>query len=232
MKRFYKDAAAAAVEGGWQVRLDGRGVKTPAGAPQVVPTRALAEALAAEWAVQDGELDPARFGLRDLADIAVDSAADEARAAILPYGETDTLLYRALPSDPLAAAQEAAWDPIVAAAEARLGVRFVRVAGVLHRAQPDAAQAALTREVEALRPFALTAVRVMAALAASLIVALTALEPDADLDALWDAAELEEAWQAERWGQDAEAAARAAGRRAAFMAAARFARLAREEPRG
>jgi chaperone required for assembly of F1-ATPase len=226
MKRFWAQAVAARVDAGWQVRLDGRGVKTQAGAAQIVPTRALADALAAEWAAQGEEIDPGGFVLRDLADIAIDSEANEARRSILPYGETDTLLYRALPSDPLAAAQDAAWEPIVTAAEVRLGVRFVRVAGVLHRSQPEAAQAALTRAVAQFDPFRLAALRTMASLAASLIVALAALEPGADPDGLWEAAELEEAWQAERWGRDAEAEHRAANRRAAFLAAARFAELA------
>jgi chaperone required for assembly of F1-ATPase len=226
MKRFWKDAAAVAVDGGWQVQLDGRGVKTQGGAPQVVPTRALADALAAEWAAQEGELDPSGFVLRDLADIAIDSDPAEARTAILPYGETDTLLYRALPGDPLAAAQEAAWEPIVTAAEARLGARFVRIGGVLHREQPAAARTALAAAVDTLDPFTLAALRTMASLSASLIVALGALEPGADLARLWNAAELEEAWQAERWGRDAEAEQRAANRSAAFLAAARFAGLA------
>jgi chaperone required for assembly of F1-ATPase len=44
---------------------------------------------------------------------------------------------------------------------------------------------------------------------------------------LWDTAHLEEHWQAELWGKDAEAEARRARRRADFLAAARFAALAR-----
>jgi chaperone required for assembly of F1-ATPase len=58
-------------------------------------------------------------------------------------------------------------------------------------------------------------------------VGLAAIEDGADLDALWDAASLEEDWQAELWGKDAEAQARRDRRRAAFLAAARFAALAR-----
>ena len=51
-KRFYQEAAAAPMDGGFAVELDGRAVKTPAGQPLVLPTRALAVAVAADsvWA--------------------------------------------------------------------------------------------------------------------------------------------------------------------------------------
>ena len=68
MKRFYRAALAAEVSGGWQVQLDLRGVKTVAGAAQLVPNAALAETLAAEWAAQGETIEPASFVLRDLAD--------------------------------------------------------------------------------------------------------------------------------------------------------------------
>ena len=45
MKRFYKEVSVAPADGGWQVTLDGRGIKTQTGNQQFVPTRALAEAM-------------------------------------------------------------------------------------------------------------------------------------------------------------------------------------------
>ena len=44
MKRFYKAVAVEPENSGWRVLLDGRGIKTASGKPQVVPTRALADA--------------------------------------------------------------------------------------------------------------------------------------------------------------------------------------------
>ena len=46
-KRFWKDATVEACEGGFTVRLDARPVKTPGKNLLVVPTRAMAEAIAA-----------------------------------------------------------------------------------------------------------------------------------------------------------------------------------------
>ncbi|MEO1103643.1 MAG: ATP12 family protein, partial [Pseudomonadota bacterium] len=64
MKRFYGDVAVCEAQGGWQVTLDGRGLKTVAGQDQVVPSRALADIMAREWADQGEELDVARFRMR------------------------------------------------------------------------------------------------------------------------------------------------------------------------
>jgi len=71
----------------------------------------------------------------------------------------------------------------------------------------------------------LAALHTLAPLAASLTVALAALEPAADPAALFAAANCEEDWQAELWGWDAAAERARAIRLGAFEAAARFARL-------
>ncbi|WP_062346660.1 ATP12 family chaperone protein [Novosphingobium sp. CCH12-A3] len=229
MKRFYKAVTVEAADGGFGVRLDGRAIKTVGGRPQVVPTQALAEAMAAEWARQSEEIDPALFLFRDMADYAIDVVAGgpaQVIAEILPYAETDTLCYRAEPDEAFAARQRMMWEPLLASAEARLGVQFVRVTGIIHKPQPVETLAALRDELEALDAFQLAALRNTTSLTASLVIGLAALRPDADLDALWDAANLEEDWQAELWGKDAEAMERREKRAGAFAAAARFAGLA------
>lgn len=228
MKRFYREAAAQQQAGGWQVMLDGRGVKTQGGRAQLVPTHVLAEAMAAEWAGQGEEIDPAGFILRDLADMAIDViAADRAGtiATLLRYAETDTLCYRADPGDALLERQSEVWEPLLAAAEARWDVHFERISGVIHRPQPAETLRRLKSVLAAQDDFALSALTTLTSLAASLVTGLAALDPAADPAALWDAANLEEDWQADLWGRDAEAEVRRTRRAAAFAAAARFARL-------
>lgn len=243
MKRFYTSVSVAPAEAGgesgaetgWRVLLDGRAIKTPGGRPQIVPTSALAEAMADEWAEQcggepGGEIDPARFVLRDMADYALDVVAparDEAVRGLLPYAETDTLCYRAEPDEALHERQLAVWEPLLAAAEARWGVRFERVAGVIHRPQPAETLARLETMLAGESDVALAALRTLASLAASLVIGLEALAPNADAEALWAAANLEEDWQVELWGRDPEAEALRARRFAAFASAMRFAELAR-----
>lgn len=230
MKRFYREARAAPLDQGWHVQLDGRPLKTQAGNPQIVPSRLLAEALAAEWAAQGDEIDPAGFVLRDLADHAIDVAGPERPALVtdlLRYAETDTLCYRAEPGEPLLERQEAVWEPLLSSAEQAYGVRFERIGGVIHRPQPAATLARMRTELEAHDAFAIAALLPLTTLSASLVIGLTALRGGTEPATLWDAANLEEDWQAEQWGIDSEAAQRRARRLGSFAAAARFAALAR-----
>jgi chaperone required for assembly of F1-ATPase len=232
MKRFYKEAQAAPVDGGWQVQLDGRGVKTAGGLPQIVPSQALAAALAAEWAAQEETIVPAGFVLRDMADYAIDVVAPDPaalRGGLLRYAETDTLCYRADPGEALHRRQLERWEPLLAAAETRDGVRFIRISGIIHQSQPPETLERLGDRLERLDPFTLAALNTLTSLACSLVIGLAALEPGGDAGALWIAAELEEEWQAEQWGRDAEAEERRARRAKAFADAAQFAALVRND---
>lgn len=232
IRRFYKDVTLAAGAGGWQVMLDARGVKTVGGAPQVLPTESLGEALAAEWRQQGETIDPASLPLRDMADYAIDIVAADPHAVargLVAYAETDTLCYRADPDEPLYERQQAEWEPLLSAFEAANGITLVRVSGVLHRPQPREALAVLQRRLEVLDPFTLTAIEAMTKLAASLVTALAALDAGHEDEprALWQAVCLEEEWQADLWGRDWEAEERRAWREADFLRACAFARLAR-----
>lgn len=230
MKRFYDKVATRQHEGGWQVTLDGRGLKTVKGSPQLLPTRSLAEALASEWDIEGEELDPRAFPLRDMADYAIDIVASDREALVaklIAYADTDTLLYRADPGEPLFARQQEVWEPILTAFEASHGVTLKRVSGIIHTAQDEAALATLRARMGAFDPFTLAALETMTSLAASLTIGLSALEPGADPLALWQAASLEEEWQADQWGRDYEAEERRARRTADFERAARFAQKAR-----
>lgn len=235
IRRFYKDVTLGEVPGaktpGFQVLLDGRGVKTVAGAAQIAPTLPLAEALAAEWRQQGEKIDPASLPLRDMADYAIDMVAPDPAAAaqgLVAYAETDTLCYRADPDEPLHARQMEVWEPLLSAFEAAHGITLVRVSGVLHRPQPSDALAVLHTRLLALDPFALAGVEAMTKLAASLVTALAALDARGDEPlALWQAVCLEEEWQADLWGRDWEAEERRARREADFLRACAFAQLAR-----
>lgn len=231
MRRFYREVTLAPEGTGWRVMLDGRAIQTPAGAPQVLPNKALAEALAAEWAGQGEDIDTSAFPLRDLADYALDAVAPAREALVqelCAFAETDTLCYRGEPGEPLHDRQLEVWEPLLVEAERRWDVHFERVGGVVHRPQPAETMARMEAALAARDDFTLAALRMLASLSASLVIALAAVKPGADAEALWAAANLEEDWQAELWGRDAAAEARRRLRFEAFRLAMRFAALARE----
>jgi chaperone required for assembly of F1-ATPase len=230
MKRFYREATVERGLDGWHVTLDGRQVNTQGGHVLVLPNEATARLLAAEWNAQGPEIDPRGFPMRDLADYALDVVANDKAAAVtalLRYGETDTLCYRADPDEPLWKRQQEIWEPLVTVCEAREGLRLQRVSGVIHRPQDAAALARLQARIEAMDYMTLAALTTLASLAASLVIGLAALEPGADGEALWNAANLEEDWQAELWGRDAEAEERRDKRKGDFLAAMAFAAAVR-----
>jgi chaperone required for assembly of F1-ATPase len=248
IRRFYKEVTLGEVRGvevrggelrereipgGWQVLLDGRGIKTVGGAAQVAPARTIGEALAAEWRRQGEKIDPASLPLRDIADYAIDVVAGDPTKVIdtlVSYAETDTLCYRAHPDEPLHAHQQAVWEPLLTRFEADHGIALVRVSGILHRPQPPEALAALRARLLTFDPFTLAGVETMTTLAASLVIALAALDAQGEEEplALWRAVCLEEEWQADLWGRDEEAEERRARREADFLRACGFARLTRQ----
>ncbi|MEP2736984.1 MAG: ATP12 family protein [Erythrobacter sp.] len=230
MKRFYKDVTVRQAEGGWQLALDGRALKTQGRRQQIAPSRALADALATEWDAQGEELDPASFTYRDLTDYALDIVAADPAAMVetlVKYAETDTLCYRAEPEDALFARQQSEWEPILTSVEAREGVRFTRVSGIMHQAQPDTTLAKLRTALQSYDPFALAGLQTLSSLATSFCIGMEALQTGADPAHLWQAANLEELWQEELWGKDEEARERRAIREAEFMNAFEWTKLAR-----
>jgi chaperone required for assembly of F1-ATPase len=229
VKRFWKEVAVEHAGGGWRVLLDGRPIRTQAGTAQLLPTRGLAEMLADEWRAQEEEIGPAGFASRDMADYAIDQVAPDPAATVaklLGYAETDTLCYRADPDEPLHRRQWEVWEPLLAAFEAREGVKMERVSGIVHRPQRAETLDTLRARLERENAFTLAALEAMASLAASLCIALTAIKPDADPAALWAAAELEEQWQADLWGREQEAEERRAKRERDFLRAVEFAKRA------
>ncbi len=231
MKRFYKEVDLASRDGGWQVLLDGRPVRSQGGSAQVVPGMALAGLLADEWRGQGETIDPHSFVMRDMADYAIDVVRQERAETIdklVTYGDTDTLCYRADPDEPLYQRQRAVWEPVIASCEARLGITFQRVSGVLHRPQKAEALQAMRDVLARQDNFVLAGMVNLASIAASLVTALEVLEAPERAADLFSAANVEEDWQAELWGWDQLAEERRANRAEAFRLAAEFVRAARE----
>ncbi|WP_088345102.1 MULTISPECIES: ATP12 family protein [Rhodomicrobium] len=229
--RFYKDVATgAAASGGWRILLDGRPVRTPGRAELVLPTLALAEAIAEEWRAQGARIDPHSMPLTKLANTAIDAVApnlDAVAEDVVAFAGRDLTCYRAGSPETLVARQEAAWDPLLAWAETHHGARLVPVEGVMPLEQPTASLAAMRTAVGGFEAFPLTALHVMTALTGSAVIALAHAAGRLSLDESWAAAHVDEDFQAGHWGEDAEAKARRDARFADMRAASEFLRLSR-----
>lgn len=228
-KRFYAKADVEEGEGGFRVRLDGKPVKTPARRPLAAPTRALAEAIAAEWEAQTEFVDPATMPLTRLANAIIDgvaSAPAPAAEEIAHYLGCDLLFYRAAAPEGLVARQAAAWDPVLAWARDNLGARFTRAQGLAHVTQPQAALAAARKAIPE-NPWALGALASITTLTGSALLALALAQAAISVEAAWAAAHVDEDWNMETWGRDAIALERRGFRYAEMKAAAMVLALSR-----
>ncbi|MCT8161443.1 ATP12 family chaperone protein [Pseudoruegeria sp. SHC-113] len=227
-KRFWKEATAAECDGGFEVLLDGRRLKTPGKAALVMPTLAMAQAVAEEWAAQEGEVQPLTMPVTRSANSAIDKVStqfDDVAALIAAYGETDLLCYRAEGPAELIARQAEVWDPLLDWLDEAHGARLGTNEGVMFFEQDPEALARLRSEVFRLSPFELTAFHDLVGLSGSLVIGLAAIAGQQPAEALWAASRIDETWQAELWGEDEEAQEMAQAKKDGFLHADRFYKL-------
>jgi len=233
MKRFWKTSQLLPHEaGGWSILLDERPLRTPARVPLIVPGEALARAIAQEWDEQGEDIAPHTMPMTGFANATIDRvlpALGDFRGQIAAYGQSDLLCYRADQPDSLIALQEAEWGPLLESASARHGIAFTVTSGIVPVDQPALTLAALRGEVEALDPWLLAGVATITQIGGTLVGTLAYLHDELDGDALFDVASLDERWQAEQWGEDEQASALLAIKRAEFLQAARYCALVRAD---
>ena len=209
----------------FRILLDGKPARTPAKAELAVPTRALAEAVAAEWAAQGDHIDAATMPLTRLVNTAVDGVTPhlaQVRADITVFASSDLVCYRADGPEPLVERQCAQWDPVLAWARDALGARFAVATGLMPVTQPEDAVAAITAALQNLDQFRLAGLHVMTTLTGSALLALAHARGALTVEAAWVAAHVDEDWQISQWGEDADAAARRARRWTEMQAASRL----------
>jgi chaperone required for assembly of F1-ATPase len=229
-RRFYKNATVTEVEGGWGIQLDGKTLRSPAKRPFVLPTEALAVAIAEEWQSQADKIDPHSMPLMQFAATAIDRLADDRNSLIeevAGYGHSDLICYRAEGPEELVRRQEECWQPLIAWVAERFDIALNVTTGIVAVEQPAHTLATFRRVLAACDLYALTALAAVTGSAGSLVIALALAEGQLSADEAVDAALLDELFQAEKWGSDPEAEKRRASIRADLKAAKRFHYLSR-----
>jgi chaperone required for assembly of F1-ATPase len=221
-KRFYATAGLAETSRGFAATLDGKPVRTPSRQPLIVPTREIAEAVAAEWDAQNEIIDPTTMPLTRLANSVIDAVASRVEAVaddIAKYFHSDMLFYRAGHPAALVANEAAHWDPVLFWAADALGAHFILTEGIIHVRQPDQAVAA-ARAALPTDPWSIAALHVVTTITGSALLALALMRGALDEDQVWAAAHVDEDWNVQQWGVDEEVAARRLARFFDFRAAA------------
>ena len=221
-RRFYQRAEVEDADGEFRIVLDGRPVKTPARRTLAAPTRALAQALAAEWEAQRDVIDPAKMPLTRLANTIIDGVTDATSAVadeVKRYLACDLMFYRAPGPAGLVAWQAEAWDPVLAWMRETLGARFVLAEGIAFVAQPAQSLAAASSAIPT-DPWRLGAMHAVTTLTGSALIAIALARGALSVDAAWAAAHVDEDWNMKFWGRDALALERRAARFSEMQAAA------------
>ncbi|ABD53543.1 ATP12 family chaperone protein [Jannaschia sp. CCS1] len=207
-KRFWTEATVAEADGGFKVLLDGRGVNTPGKLPLVMPTRAMALAVAAEWNAQEGEIAPLTMPHTRSANSAIERVTPQLADVsdmLLGYAETDLLCYRAEGPDALTQRQAAEWDPMLDWGAEALDARLEPRTGVMWVSQEPTAIKALDTDLRQIGPFPMTALHDLVTLTGSLILGLAVARGRISAKEAWRLSRIDETWQMEQWGADEEA---------------------------
>lgn len=231
MKRFYCSVDLAEGAGGFEVRLDGRPIRTPAKSLVTLPFRALAAELVSEWDAQGDSIDPETMPMTRICCTALDQVRPN-RERILSdlagYGRHDLLCYRCSEPPDLVAEQRRHWQPLLDWAALAIDARLNVTSGLSSIAQPEDSLAALANAIGAYDDFGLAALGQAVTASGSLVVGLALAQGRLDSASAFEASQLEESYQIRRWGEDAELTRRRAGISADLRGAEAFFRLARD----
>lgn len=228
MKRFYKQVTVVDAADGFGIALDAKPVRTPAKLPLAVPTLPLAQAIAAEWEAQVGEVKPATMPLTQLASTSIDGVRgrlDAVATAAADYGGSELVCYRADEPEELVQRQARLWNPLLDWAARRYDAHLLVTSGIIHKAQPENALTALRTAIDALDEWRLTALQNCIGITGSLLVSLAVVDGHLTAEQAFDLAQLDENYQIEKWGEDWEAADRRANQRADLASTVRFLNL-------
>ncbi len=230
MKRFYTQVAVVPDGEGFAVRLDAKPIRTPARAPLVLPTRALAERVAAEWDAQQDEVRPQTMAMTGMANATIDlmpTRRGEIVADVAGYAATDLLCYRAEAPAELRARQDAGWQALLDWAAAHLGLRLVVTAGIVPVEQEPGLVEAARLHLDTYDDFTMVGASKLTHGTGSVVLAMAVIADRITADEAFALSQIDELWQESLWGADDEAVAFRRALRQDLLDAADFARLAR-----
>lgn len=207
MNRFYTNVTVSACDGGFCIFLDTRRLETPSHNLLVIPTQALADAIAGEWAAQSDTINPDTMPLHGLTVTAIDKDDDETRAnitqAVTPYIDGDLLFYHAPEPAGLVTAQSECWGAILHTAQDHFGQALRITHDLTAITQSPAYHEVIIHAIASLNIWQFTAFHNLVALTGSPVIAMLAVHRRMTADAIIQAVYLEDDYYAALYG-DAE----------------------------
>jgi len=203
-KRFYKKAGIEETEGGYQITVDSKKVKTPAGKPLVVPNKTLAMAVSVEWNSQVETIKPANMHLTSLSNTVIDNPRtrthDEQVSHILEFLSSDGICFYADEPEELVNLQEKEWQPILQWFNNNYRVSVEPSHGLLTVAIPDDAAERLKTHLTPLDTWSLTGLEFAVETLKSFILSMALIDNHLTVETAVHLSRLELEFQISRWG--------------------------------
>ena len=207
-KRFYKLVAVEGEGAEWRVLLDGMQLRTPGKVKLSVPSKALAETLAAEWEAQTEKINPSLMPVTRLVNVAIEqtpSRRSELIAEARRYAETDLICYRAPEPRILKERQSAAWDAWLEWGAAQ-GVALRSTDQLQAIQQVGDSLANVERFAKSLDNISLTLFVHFVAVFGSVVLAMAVMQGEVSAGEAFDISRVDAVYQIELWGEDEEQA--------------------------
>uniref|UniRef100_A0A8C6NB53 ATP synthase mitochondrial F1 complex assembly factor 2 n=1 Tax=Melopsittacus undulatus TaxID=13146 RepID=A0A8C6NB53_MELUD len=203
-KRFYQNVSISQGEGGFEINLDHRKLKTPQAKLFTVPSEALAIAVATEWDSQKDTIKFYTMHLTTLCNTALDNPTQRSKMqlirAAVKFLETDTVCYRVEEPPALAELQKNEWDPIVAWAEERYNVAIGSSTSILGPNIPASTKDTFVSHLASYNMWALQGIEYIITQLKSLILSMGVIDRHITVEKAVLLSRLEEEYQIQRWG--------------------------------
>ena len=229
MKRFYKKVEVNSTDEGFLITLDAKALLSPGKSVLVLPTKALADAIADEWVNQEINIIPSTMPFMTLSATAIDRVRprpDDTIDEILNFLQTDLLCYRAEEPEALVFEQDQLRKPLLNWCEGLIGSAFNVTSGIMPVMQAHKLISSAQRILKSYNEFELLGLHQFTSISGSAVIGLSLLEHQIELEAACQAAFVDDYFQINNWGEDTEASLRIANRRREMLEIKKFLNLA------
>ena len=216
MKRFYSQVEIAEkaenAASSFQILLDGRVLKSPAGEPLLLPNASLAACIKTEWDQVEQDIHPDNMPYFSAAATVIDRVMPQTetlKEQLIGFAGNELICYRA-PDDEreLYSHQQQHWDSWLEWAENAHHISLNIQSGIMPVKQDEQSLQHCRIAIEQYDDWYLSCFVRAAQISGSFVLSLAFMHQKIDYQQLFNLSFLEELYQNERWGCDDEAAAR------------------------
>nr|XP_033819727.1 ATP synthase mitochondrial F1 complex assembly factor 2 [Geotrypetes seraphini] len=203
-KKFYQNVSISQGEGGFEINLDRRKLKTPQGKVFIVPSEPLAIAVATEWDSQRDSIKSYTMHLTTLCNTALDNPTQRNKEqfirAALKFLDTDTICYRVEEPPGLVELQKNEWDPVINWAEKRYGVSITSSTSIMGPPIPAETKETFMKHLASYNTWSLLGIEYIIVQLKSMVLAMGLIDRYLTVERAVLLSRLEEEYQIQRWG--------------------------------